>query len=168
MTSFNIYEAYAAVYNEDLREEILTVEEDFSFIDDLSDNELVQVMEEILSEREVTLDECFDAFDADLLSEETEMQRMNRLQNKATREKKGAAATAGRMKSAERDRVGRKHAIKRLQVATSRAADNLKSNVKSKAERAKTLAGGVASAVAGGAAEAGRKAKSGVDFRLLR
>ena len=45
MTSFNIYEAYAAVYNEDLREEILTVEEDFSFIDDLSDNELVQVME---------------------------------------------------------------------------------------------------------------------------
>ena len=163
MTSFNIYEAYAAVYNEDLREEILTVEEDFSFIDDLSDNELVQVMEEILSEREVTLDECFDAFDADLLSEETEMQRMNRLQNKATREKKGAAATAGRMKSAERDRVGRKHAIKRLQVATSRAADNLKSNVKSKAERAKTLAGGVASAVAGGAAEAGRKAKSGVE-----
>ena len=163
MTSFNIYEAYAAVYNEDLREEILTVEEDFSFIDDLSDNELVQVMEEILSEREVTLDECFDAFDADLLSEETEMQRMNRLQNKATREKKGAAATAGRMKSAERDRVGRKHAIKRLQVATSRAADNLKSNVKSKSERAKTLAGGVASAVAGGAAEAGRKAKSGVE-----
>jgi hypothetical protein len=163
MTSFNIYEAYAAVYNEDLREEILTVEEDFSFIDDLSDNELVQVMEEILSEREVTLDECFDAFDADLLSEETEMQRMNRLQNKATREKKGSAATAGRMKSAERERVGRKHAIKRLQVATSRAADNLKSNVKSKSERAKTLAGGVASAVAGGAAEAGRKAKSGVE-----
>ena len=163
MTSFNIYEAYAAVYNEDLREEILTVEEDFSFIDDLSDNELVQVMEEILSEREVTLDECFDAFDADLLSEETEMQRMNRLQNKATREKKGAAATAGRMKSAERERVGRKHAIKRLQVATSRAADNLKSNVKSKSERAKTLAGGVASAVAGGAAEAGRKVKSGVE-----
>ena len=163
MTSFNIYEAYAAVYNEDLREEILTVEEDFSFIDDLSDNELVQVMEEILSEREVTLDECFDAFDADLLSEETEMQRMNRLQNKATREKKGAAATAGRMKSAERERVGRKHAIKRLQVATSRAADNLKSNVKSKSEKAKTLAGGVASAVAGGAAEAGRKAKSGVE-----
>ena len=163
MTSFNIYEAYAAVYNEDLREEILTVEEDFSFIDDLSDNELVQVMEEIISEREVTLDECFDAFDADLLSEETEMQRMNRLQNKATREKKGSAATAGRMKSAERERVGRKHAIKRLQVATSRAADNLKSNVKSKSERAKTLAGGVASAVAGGAAEVGRKAKSGVE-----
>ena len=155
MTSFNIYEAYAAVYNEDLREELLIEEEDFSFIDDLSDNELVQVMEEILSEREVTLDECFDAFDADLLSEETEMQRMNRLQNKATREKKGAAATAGRMKSAERERVGRKHAIKRLQVATSRAADNLKSNVKSKSERAKT--------VAGGAAEAGRKVKSGVE-----
>jgi len=143
MTSFNFYEAYAAVYDEDLREDILAVEEDFSFIDDLSDNELVQVMEEILSEREVTLDECFDAFDAELISEETEMQRMNRLQNKATREKKAAAATAGRMKSAERERVGRKHAIKRLQVATTRAGRNL------------------ADKVSAGASEAGRRAKAG-------
>jgi hypothetical protein len=154
MTSFNLYEAYAAVYDENLREDILAVEEDFSFIDDLSDNELVQVMEEILSEREVTLDECFDAFDAELISEETEMQRMNRLQNKATREKKAAAATAGRMKSAERERVGRKHAMKRLQVATTRAGRNL-------ADKAKTTAASVASAASAGASEAGRRAKAG-------
>jgi len=144
MTSFNIYEAYAAVYNEDLREEILTVEEDFSFIDDLSDNELVQVMEEILSEGEVTLDECFDAFDAQILSEESEMERMNRLMNKRTREKKAATATEKREKSAERERVGRKHAIKRLQVATTRAGSNL-------ADKAKTTASQVS-----------KKAKEGV------
>ena len=69
MTSFNLYEAYAAVYDDNLRQELLSapVKEDFSFIDDLSDNELVQVMEEIISEGEVTLDECFDAFDEVLI-----------------------------------------------------------------------------------------------------
>jgi hypothetical protein len=156
MTSLNLYEAYAAVYDENLKEDVLAIEEDFSFIDDLSDNELVQVMEEILSEREVTLDECFDVFDAELISEETEMQRMNRLQNKATREKKAASATAGRMKSAERERVGRKHAMKRLQVATTRAGKNL-------ANKAKTTAAGVASATSAGASEAGRRAKAGAE-----
>lgn len=156
MNPLELYEAYSAVYNEDLREDLLSVEEDFEFIDDLSDNELTQIMEEILSEREVTLDECFDAFDSELLSEETEMERMNRLQNKATREKKSAAATAKRMKSAERERVGRKHAIKRLQVATTKAARNLK-------DRAKTLGAGAASAAAGGASEVGRKVQRGAE-----
>jgi hypothetical protein len=160
MTSFNLYEAYAAVYNEDLREDVLTVEEDLSFVDDLSDNELVQIMEEILSEKEVTLDECFDVFDAELLSEETEMQRMNRLQNKATREKKSAAATAGRMKSAERERVGRKHAVKRLQVATTRAGKNLADKAKTGAEKVK---GKLASAKEKlkGFIKSGRKAVAG-------
>jgi len=153
MTSFNIYEAYAAVYNQDLREEILTVEEDFSFIDDLSDNELVQVMEEILSEGEVTLDECFDAFDAQILSEESEMERMNRLMNKRTREKKAATATEKREKSAERERVGRKHAIKRLQVATTRAGSNL-------ADKAKTTASQVSKKAKEGVKKVGGKLTS--------
>ena len=172
MTSFNIYEAYAAVYNEDLREEILTVEEDFSFIDDLSDNELVQVMEEILSEGEVTLDECFDAFDAQILSEESEMERMNRLMNKRTREKKAATATEKREKSAERERVGRKHAIKRLQVATTRAGSNLADKAKTTAsqvskkakEGVKKVGGKLASAkekIKGFLGKVGRAAKAG-------
>jgi hypothetical protein len=63
MTSFNLYEAYAAVYDEDLREDILAVEEDFSFIDDLSDNELDQVMEEVIVEENLNLNECFEMFD---------------------------------------------------------------------------------------------------------
>lgn len=153
MTSINLYEAYAAVYDEDLRQELLVVEDDLSFVDDLSDNELVQIMEEIFVEGEFDLNECVELLDSELLSEETEMERMNRLQNKATRERKSAAATAKRMKSAERERVGRKHAVKRLQVAATRAGRNVKSDVKTKGA-------GAASAAMGGAAEAGRKLSS--------
>lgn len=152
----NLVEAYSAVYDEEIRDQIVTEDEDLSFIDDLSDNELVQIMEEILSEEEVTLQECLDVFDAELLSEESEMERMNRLMNKRTREKKAAAATAKREKSAERERVGRKHAVKRLQVAATRAGRNL-------ASKAKTLGAGAASAAAGGASEAGKKAKAGAE-----
>ena len=152
MNPVNLYEAYSAVYNQ----EVTSVEEDFSFIDDLSDNELVKIMEEILSEEEVTLQECLDIFDSEILSEETELERMNRLMNQRTREKKAAAATAKREKSAERERVGRKHALKRLQVATTRAGRNL-------SDKAKTLGAGAASAVAGGASEAGRKAQAGAE-----
>jgi hypothetical protein len=134
--------------------------EDLSFVDDLSDNELVEIMEEILSEEEVTLQECLDVFDSEILFEESEMEKMNRLMNKRTREKKAAAATAKREKSAERERVGRKHALKRLQVAATRAGRNLADKAKKAGEKAKTLGAGAASAAAGGAAEAGRAAKS--------
>ena len=153
MTFINLYEAYAAVYNEDLREDLMIVDEDLSFVDDLSDNELIRIMEEIFYEGEFELNECVELLDFQILSEETEMERMNRLQNKATRERKSAAATAKREKSAERERVGRKHAVKRLQVAATRAGRNL-------AGRAKTLGAGAASAAMGGAAEAGRKLSS--------
>lgn len=150
----NLVEAYHAVYDDEIRNEFLVVEdEDLSFIDDLSDNELVQVMEEIFIEGEFAITECVELLDSELLSEESEMERMNRLQNKATRERKSAAATAKRMKSAERERVGRKHAVKRLQVAATRAGRNV-------ADRAKTLGAGAASAVMGGASEAGRKLSS--------
>lgn len=142
MNAFNLYEAYAAVYDEDLREDILSLEEDFEFIDELSDNELDQVMEEILSEG-VELSECVQAFDEYLLSEETEMQRMNRLMNKRTREKKKEKASQERsQRRAER-------------------VERIKSSAKRAAEKVKTTAAGAASAVAGGASEAGRKAKEG-------
>ena len=151
----SLHEAYVAVYDEELRDELesSSIREDLSFIDDLSDNELTKIMEEIFSEGEFELNECVELLDFQILSEETEMERMNRLQNQATRAKKSAAATAKREKSAERERVGRKHAVKRLQVAATRAGRNL-------ASRAKTLGAGAASAAMGGAAEAGRKLSS--------
>jgi len=156
----DLYEAYNSVYAVDRETDVELFEDNLEFVDDLSDNELVEIMEDILSEDEVTLQECLDVFEAEILSEETEMERMNRLQNKATRAKKSAAATSKRMKSAERERVGRKHAMKRLQVAATRAGRNLADKAKAGAQKAKTLGAGAASAAAGGAAEAGRAAKS--------
>ena len=159
MTSFNLYEAYAAVYDDNLRQELLSapVKEDFYFIDDLSDNELVQVMEEILSEGEVTLDECFDAFD-EVLIEATVTSSDDRPSEGSSRVTSSSDRRSE--KTAERRKKVR---VGRVMQAAERAGEKIKSNVKSKSERAKTLAGGVASAVAGGAAEAGRKVKSGVE-----
>jgi len=167
-------EAYVAVYDEDLRHEIIdmSLDEDLSFIDDLSDNELVQIMEEILSEEEVTLQECLDIFEGELLSEarvDMDARAKARREYAASSEKSAsearkrsasAAAAAEREKTSERGRVVKKHAMKRLQVATTRAGRNLADKAKSAGQKAKTLGAGAVSAAAGGAAEVGRKLSS--------
>ena len=147
MTAFNIYEAYAAVYNEELREEILTVEENFEFIDELSDNELDQVMEEILSEG-VELSECFEVLD-EFLSEA----RVDMAARAAARKKYAQASE----KSAGEAR--KRGAAKERSERRAERVERIKSSVKRAAEKVKTTAAGVASAAAGGAAEAGRAAK---------
>jgi hypothetical protein len=165
----HLIEAYSAVYDEELKSELVSEDQDLSFIDDLSDNELTQIMEEILSEEEVTLQECLDVFDAELLSEArvdmaaraAARKQYMAASEKSAKEARGRAAsaeaTAKREKSAERERVGRKHAMKRLQVAATRAGKNLADKAKSAGQKAKTLGAGAASAAAGGAVEAGRK-----------
>jgi hypothetical protein len=55
MTSFNLYEAYAAVYDESLREQ--NEESSLSFIDALNDEELDDVVEEVVGE---LIDEGFE------------------------------------------------------------------------------------------------------------
>lgn len=55
MTSLNLYEVYASVYNQELREEI--EEENLSFVDDLTDSELDVVIEEVVDE---LIEEGFD------------------------------------------------------------------------------------------------------------
>jgi len=163
----NLMEAYVSVYDEDLRQELSYIDEDLSFVDDLSDNELVQIMEEILSEEEVTLQECLDIFEGELLSEarvDMAARAKARREYAASSEKSAsearkrsasAQAAAEREKTAERGRVAKKHAMKRLQVAATKAGRN----IQDKAQKAKTLGAGAASAVAGGAAEAGRAIK---------
>ena len=61
----SLYEAYAAVYDEDLRDELesSSIQEDLSFIDDLSDNELDQVMEDLFVSGDVDINECFESLD---------------------------------------------------------------------------------------------------------
>jgi hypothetical protein len=131
MTSFNLYEAYAAVYDDNLRQELLSapVKEDFSFIDDLSDNELVQVMEEILSEGEVTLEECFDAFDEVLIeatvtsSEDRPSEGSSRVTSSSDRR---SEKTAERRKKV---RVGR------VMQAAERAGEKIKGGAKKTKEK---------------------------------
>ena len=68
MTSFNIYEAYAAVYNEDLREELL-IEETILLesIEELYDDELEEIVEESIYSM---LDEGYDIDEVEEIFEE--------------------------------------------------------------------------------------------------
>lgn len=60
-----LMESYSAVYDEELRNELeyTSIDEDLSFIDDLSDNELDEVMENIFLSGEIDINECFDSLD---------------------------------------------------------------------------------------------------------
>ena len=183
MTSFNLYEAYAAVYDDNLRQELLSapVKEDFSFIDDLSDNELVQVMEEILSEGEVTLDECFDAFDEVLIeatvtsSEDRPSEGSSRVTSSSDRR---SEKTAERRKKV---RVGR------VIQAAERAGEKIKGGAKKTKEKVtgrlasakekitgflgkigRSLKAGASAAKKEFSGEAGREANARVTGRQLR
>jgi hypothetical protein len=183
MTSFNLYEAYAAVYDDNLRQELLSVpvKEDFSFIDDLSDNELVQVMEEILSEGEVTLDECFDAFDEVLIeatvtsSEDRPSEGSSRVTSSSDRR---SEKTAERRKKV---RVGR------VMQAAERAGEKIKGGAKKTKEKVtgrlasakekitgflgkigRSLKAGASAAKKEFSGEAGREANARVTGRQLR
>jgi hypothetical protein len=145
----NLLEAYSAVYNEELDTEVVSEDNDLSFIDELSDNELDQVMEEIFSEEEVTLQECFEVFD-EVLSEA----RVDMAARAAARKQYMAASE----KSAKEAR-GRAAAKERSERRAERV-ERIKSSAKRAAEKVKTTVAGAASAAAGGAAEVGRAAKS--------
>jgi hypothetical protein len=142
-----ITELYAAVYDQDLREEILSVEEDFEFVDELSDNDLDKIMESILGEGEVTLSECAYAFDGALLQEQSTLS-----------EARPTARSQAERAQRRSERAGEREAS----VNAKRREDRI-TRVKSAVDRAKTTAAGVASAAAGGAAELGRKAKAGAE-----
>ena len=147
MTSFNIYEAYAAVYNEDLREDILSVDEEFEFIDGLSDNELDEVMEEIISEG-TNISECFEVFDEIISEARVDMTARAARRREYTQASEKSAGEARKRGAAKEKSERRAERVERI-----------KSSVKRAAEKVKTKSAGVASAAAGGAAEAGRVAK---------
>jgi hypothetical protein len=68
MNAFNIYEAYAAVYDEDLRDQLL--DEDYDIIDELTDEELEEIVEEVIYD---LLDEGYSINDVDLIFESEEI-----------------------------------------------------------------------------------------------
>jgi hypothetical protein len=146
MNPLKLYEAYSAVYNTEVENEL---DEDFAFIDELSDIELDQVMEEIISEG-VELSECVEAFD-EVLSEAKVTSSEDREESGKSKVTRGQGSVM-----AAKQRVAARKAQRRAE-----RVERIKSSAKRAAEKVKTTAAGAASAAAGGAAEAGRKAKAG-------
>ena len=139
MSDFNLYEAYAAVYNEELRDEILSVEEDFSFIDELSDNELDEIMEEILSEGEITLTESVEIFE-ELIME------LNPYAPAGSKEAKAYAKSTTKSKKSAEASERRAARVERIKGAAKRAGEAVKSRAsevkKSALSSAKSAIGG--------------------------
>jgi hypothetical protein len=159
-----ITELYAAVYDQDLREEILSVEEDFEFIDDLSDNDLDQIMESILEEGEVSLSECVNAFDG-VLTEATVTtsgERSSGARQSSATVTRSAGDVARSERMAERNSKRRKEVrVGRISQAVGRAAEKVKSGAKAGAEK---LTGKLRSAkerIKGFVGRIGRAAKAG-------
>lgn len=119
----SLTEAYLAVYDEDLREDLFEEEEDFSFMDDLSDNELVYIMEQIILEGRYTLEECLDVFEGEYLFESE------------ARERRRAAAGQKRkeafQKATRPARAMGRLALGRLKKAATKAGENIKAGVES-------------------------------------
>lgn len=156
-----LMEAYVAVYDDDLRDELedeaYLVQEDLSFIDDLSDNELSQIMESILSEGQFTLDDCEDLMESleiysdAVLVEKADSLATFRREVKSRREFPQQAAKLDKQRKAT-DRVDRiKSAIRTAAAYPGKKAGQAAEYIGGKARRAKALGGGAVSAVAGGA-----------------
>ena len=123
MTPINLYEAYAAVYDEDLRQELLVVEDDLSFVDDLSDNELVQIMEEIFTEGEFDLNECVELLDSEFLSEAS---RVDMVARAARRKADIEYAKKGAKEARDRERSKRRaERVERIKSAAKRVGERL-------------------------------------------
>jgi hypothetical protein len=96
-------EAYSAVYDEDLREEVLHVKENYEIIDELSDNELDEIVEEVISEESFDIDECVEyieeakvtyGHDTEDPDAKRRAERMDRVKSAAKRVGKAAVAKA--------------------------------------------------------------------------
>jgi len=164
----SLYEAYAAVYDEDLRDELesSSIQEDLSFVDDLSDNELDQVMEDIFASGDIDINECFDSLDY-VLSEARVTSSDDRPSGSATvtRSSERPSRVA---RSAERQRQVR---IGRIAQAAQRTGERLAAPARSTGGTSASARVGQASAKVKSAAQkvkgflgkVGRTAKSGYE-----
>jgi hypothetical protein len=129
-------EAYSAVYDEELRTELLSIEEDFSIIDDFSDEELIDVMEDIFRNNEFQIEECFD-----ILSEATvtygQGSRMAASSRLADMKQKKKESRIGRIKQAATS------ALERVKKAPSAARKYVSGKISSAREK---IAGALRSA----------------------
>lgn len=130
-------EAYVAVYDEDLRDELEDeyMEEDWDFIDELSDQDLDIVMESILYDDEININECFDSLDyllteAKVTSSETRSERPRQSSSRVTM----GASDRARAERMALSKSARKKQVRLGRVA--QAAERAKEKVTSKTRRA--------------------------------
>ena len=164
----SLYEAYAAVYDEDLRDELesSSIQEDLSFVDDLSDNELDQVMEDIFVSGDIDINECFDSLDY-VLSEARVTSSDDRPSGSATVTRSSERPSRA-ARSAERQRQVR---IGRIAQAAQRTGERLAAPARSTGGTSASARVGQASAKVKSAAQkvkgflgkVGRTAKSGYE-----
>lgn len=144
MTSFNIYEAYAAVYNEDLREELL-IEETILLedIEDLYDDELEEIVEDSIYSM---LDEGYDINEVEQIFEEVFSEaRMDMAaraaKRKADTEESEKSAKAARSRGASVVRKEKRaEVIGRIKGAVKKVASDIKSTAKKTAGDVKSAA----------------------------
>jgi hypothetical protein len=188
----SLYEAYAAVYDEDLRDELesSSIQEDLSFIDDLSDNELDQVMEDLFVSGDIDINECFDSLDY-VLSEARVTSSDDDRPSGSARVTASSERPSKVAKTAERQRQVR---IGRIAQAAQRTGERLaaparssgtsasarvgqaSAKVKSAAQKVKGFLGKLGRAAKAGASaakkelsgEAGREAQARTTGRQMR
>jgi hypothetical protein len=155
-------EAYVAVYDQNLRNEIF-IEEDLSFVDDLSDNELDEIMENLFLSGEIDINECFDSLDYVLT--EARVTSSDDRQSGSARVTTSAERPSKVKKTAERQkqvRVGRiAQAAQRVGERASKGAYEAGSAVSGSAERTREKISSATQKVKGFLGKIGRAVKAG-------
>lgn len=155
----NLIEAYVSVYDEDLREELESnydIDEDLSFIDDLSDDELIQVMEEVFVSEDIDIEECFESLDL-LLTEATVTSSEDRPSGSAR------VTSSSQRPSRVRSTTQRKQQVRvgRIAQAAQRTGERVKSGAIGRAKSAGEKISSAAQKVKGFLGKVGRAAKAG-------
>ena len=161
----SLYEAYAAVYDEDLRDdlEFSSIQEDLSFVDDLSDNELDQVMEDIFVSGDIDINECFDSLDyvlseARVTSSDDRPSGSARVTASSERPSR-VARTAERQRQVRIGRIAQ--AAQRAGEKTARGAYKVGGAISGSAERTKGKLASATSKIKGFLGKVGAAAKAG-------
>jgi hypothetical protein len=148
MNPLELYEAYAAVYDEESRDELSSsLEEDFDAISELSDEELEEIVEDSIFdfiEEGYEIEDVEDIFEEVLSEARVDMSaRAKRRQEFTAASEKSAKEARGR--SAAKEKADKRAAaVQRVKSAVSKTASDVKSavkktagDVKSKAKEAK-------------------------------
>lgn len=138
MESLNLYDVYSAIYDKELREEYLNLEEDYNIIDQFNDQELDEIVEEVLLEENISIEESLEIFE-ELLFEAKVTTGMGGSSSKGGSDK---VTTGSGSQLAAKARLDARRARKREE-----AIDRIKRSAKRVSNKAKDYASKTASAI---------------------